>query len=251
MPASPATARSEPGGIVAELNPEARKVLDAVRAARAPSREDRERVFAALMASVAVTAVVPSVVAAKSGGLLGKLASNALWVKAAASVAVISVASVSTIAYVRHRGNATVAARPTVSVAAPSARVALPEVPVAPPAVSRVAAAAPSPVPSVERPAPAFAPARRAPDRPSAELALLRQARDARRAGQPERALELAREHEKNYPDSERWAERETLRVLALCDLGRVDAARRSAAPLQYWWSSPLRATLNASCVGK
>jgi hypothetical protein len=47
------------------------------------------------------------------------------------------------------------------------------------------------------------------------------------------------------------WAERETLRVLALCDLGRVDAARRSAASLQYLWSSPLRATLNASCVGK
>jgi hypothetical protein len=107
------------------------------------------------------------------------------------------------------------------------------------------------PAPNVERTAPAFVPARHAPDGPSAELALLRQLREARRAGQPERALEVAREHAKKYPQSERWAERETLRVLALCDLGRVDAARRSAAPLQYLWSSPLRASLNASCVGK
>jgi hypothetical protein len=106
-----------------------------------------------------------------------------------------------------------------------------------------------SALPNVEHAAPAAA--RQVPDGLSAELSLLRRAHEARRAGQPERALELAREHAKKYPHSQMWAERETLRVLALCDLGRVDAARRSAAPLEYLWSSPLRATLNASCVGK
>jgi hypothetical protein len=183
--------------------------------------------------------------------LLGKLASNALWIKAAASVAVISAASVSTIAYVRHRGNAPVGLRPAVLVAAPIARAPSPEPPLAAPAPSQVSASVPSSAPSVERAAPTIMQARRAPDGPSAEVALLRQVRDARRSGQPERALELAREHAKKYPNSERWAERESLRVLALCDLGRFDAARRTAAPLQYLWSSPVRATLNASCVGK
>jgi hypothetical protein len=228
-------------------------VLDAARDARTPSFADRERVFASLMASVAVGgAATPSVAAAKTG-LLGKLASqSALWVKAAVSVAVVSTAGVSAYAYVQHRAHPPTVAVP---VAAPVSRPAAPAVaaaPVAPdppPVLSQAAAPVVSALPNVEHAAPAAA--RQAPDGPSAELSLLRRAHEARRAGQPERALELAREHAKKYPHSQLWAERETLRVLALCDLGRVDAARRSAAPLEYLWSSPLRATLNASCVGK
>jgi hypothetical protein len=238
---------------VAELYPEARKVLDAARDARTPSFADRERVFASLMASVAVGgAATPSVAAAKAG-LLGKLASqSALWVKAAVSVAVVSTAGVSAYAYVQHR------ARPPTVVVPVAARVSRPSAPAVaaapvapdpPPILSQPAVPVASALPNVEHAAPAAA--RQVPDGLSAELSLLRRAHEARRAGQPERALELAREHAKKYPHSQMWAERETLRVLALCDLGRVDAARRSAAPLEYLWSSPLRATLNASCVGK
>jgi hypothetical protein len=236
---------------VVELYPEARKVLDAAREARTPSLADRDRIFSSLMASVAVGAVAPSAAAAKTG-LFGKIASNALWIKAAASVAVLSAASVSTFAYVRHHGQSS-AAGPA-RVAAPVS--ALPVAPVAAPLPepTHVVAPTPAPAPTVSPPTvehSAPAPSRHPTDGLSAELALLRQAHEARRAGQPERALELAREHAKKYPHSQMWAERETLRVLALCDLGRVDAARRSAASLQYLWSSPLRATLNASCVGK
>ena len=242
-----------------ELYTEARRVLDAARAARTPSREDRERVFESLMATVAVGAVAPSIavgavapsIAVAKSGFVGKVASGALWVKAAASVAVLSVASASTFAYVHRHAHAPaataarVAAPVTARVAAPVAPIAAP---VALPVPSEVAPRA-ARIPAVER----SAPARRKPvvDEPSPEIGLLRQAREARRAGQPERALELTHEQAQEYPHSQLWAERETLRVLALCDLGRVEAARRTAAPLQYLWSSPLQATLNASCVGK
>jgi hypothetical protein len=236
---------------VVELYPEARKVLDVARDARTPNDADRERVFASLMATVALGAAAPSAAAAKTG-LAGKLASNALWIKAAASVAVLSVASVSTLSYVRQKAHA-----PAPAVAAshapalPAPVVAAPPAPSAAPTPSAVAPPARSAAPSSERSTPALVPVRRPKDELSVEQTLLRQAHDARRAGQPERALELVAEHAQKYPHSKMWAERETLRVLALCDLGRVDAARRSAASLQYLWSSPLRATLNASCVGK
>jgi len=252
---------------VVELYPESRKLLETAREARTPSVEDRERVFAALMASVAVTAVAPSAAATLAAALrlgwTGKLAGNALWIKAAASVAMISAASVSTIAYVRHREAAkgTQHAPVAAMTAAPSSHEQSEPLPAPEPSIERVAPSAPpSPgvrvLPNVEHAAPASNPPLSAalshnPDSPSAELSLLRQAQAARRAGQAARALELAREHADKYPRSRLWAERETLRVLALCDLGRVDAARRSAAQLQYLWSSPLRATLNASCVGK
>ncbi len=256
---------------VVELYPEARKLLDTARSARTPSLEDRERVFAALMASVAVASVAPSAAAktaAAKTGLFGKLASNALWLKAAASVAMISAAGVSTIAYVRHR-DALRAAAAHQPVAALAQAPAPHEQPIAAPAPE------PEPMPSAHTPVLGVVPSAGAralpsPERaapvsnaplsaalahnnaaPSVELSLLRQAQAARRGGQPGRALELAHEHAEKYPHSRLWAERETLRVLALCDLGRVDAARRSAAQLQYLWSSPLRATLNASCVGK
>ncbi len=258
------------GVIVVELYPEARKLLDSARIARTPSVEDRERVFAALMASVAVTAVAPTAAAAKTAaaktGFFGKIAGNALWIKAAASVAVISAASASTVAYVRHReALKTASSHVPVAVAAsalplsiapsaqpdlePTAQVAKVEAPLVPTAVTRA-------LPTTEHAAPVSNPPLSAAlahnaEGPSVELSLLRQAQAARRAGQPGRALELAHEHAEKYPRSRLWAERETLRVLALCDLGRVDAARRSAAQLQYLWSSPLRATLNASCVGK
>ena len=239
-----------------ELHPEARKLLEAARAARSPSRADRERVFASLLASVALTAAAPAAAApsvaapsavAKSG-LLGKLASSAVWLKAAASVAVLSVASASTFAYVRHRAQPPRAvARVAAPVPAPSV-IPVPE-PALPPTPSALLTPAGTALPSSEHGAPA--PSRHAAEGPSAEAALLRRAHEARRAGQPQRVLELTDEHAEKYPDSALWAERETLRVLSLCDLGRVAAARRSAAQLQYLWSSPFRATLNASCVGK
>jgi hypothetical protein len=238
---------------VVELYPEARKVLEAARDARTPSRADRERVFASLMASVAVGGAATPMAAAAKTSLLGKLASqSALWVKAAVSVAVVSTAGVSAYAYVRHRAHPpTVAAPGAVHVSTPAglAVAAAPVVPDPPPVASEPAAPVASTLPNVGHAAPT--PARQPSDGLSAELSLLRRAHEARRAGQPERTLELVREHVKKYPHSQMWAERETLRVLALCDLGRVDAARRSAAPLEYLWSSPLRATLNASCVGK
>ena len=206
--------------------------------------------LASLLASVAVSAVsssiavspsiaVSSSIAAAKSGLVGKLAGAGLWVKAAASVAVLSVASASTFVYVRRHVPALGAARALAPLAVPQ---------LAPPVSIDVTPGAAKVSPKTQR---ALAPRSRAVDEPSPELRLLRQAHEARHAGRPERALELANEQAKRYPNSSLWSEREALRVLALCDLGRVDAARRTAAPLQYLWSSPVQATLNASCVGK
>ncbi|HEY4106141.1 MAG TPA: hypothetical protein VGM44_19715 [Polyangiaceae bacterium] len=228
-----------------ELHPESRKLLEVARDLRTPTAADRERVFASLMASVAVTSVAPA--AAAKTGLAGKFAGSALWIKAAASVAVLSAASVSTFVYVQHRARSAVthSAAPSITAVAPAA-IHSSEPAIPPPAAGEL-----SPASAKEERAQASPRHAAHVEEKSLELGMLRQARDARRAGQPQRALELTKELAEKYPRSKHWAERETLRVLALCDLGRVDAARRSAASLQYLWSSPLRATLNASCVGK
>ena len=58
----------------------------------------------------------------------------------------------------------------------------------------------------------------------AAELALIRRAR----AAKPEQALELRADHARSFPAGALSSEREALRAAALCELDRLDEARRT-----------------------
>lgn len=66
----------------------------------------------------------------------------------------------------------------------------------------------------------------RDPDPDADALALVERAEAALRDGQPERALELLREHERRFAQAPTAQEREALRVLALCAAGRETEGR-------------------------
>jgi hypothetical protein len=72
------------------------------------------------------------------------------------------------------------------------------------------------------------------------ELELVRRAQDALRNGTPERALAVATEHGRRYPDGMLSQEREVIAVHALLELGRIERARARARRLtQRHPSSP------------
>jgi hypothetical protein len=60
----------------------------------------------------------------------------------------------------------------------------------------------------------------------SDDLALIEAAEAALRAGEPVRALALLRQHEQRFADAPTAEEREALRVLSLCALGRASEGR-------------------------
>jgi hypothetical protein len=110
--------------------------------------------------------------------------------------------------------------------APPAASVSLP---LAAPEPSVSSAPAPTHVPSAARSAPA--------PNPEAELALLDEAQRAL-AGEPARALALAAEHGRRFPDGILAQEREVLAVTALARLGRIDEARARAGAFHRRWPS-------------
>jgi hypothetical protein len=61
-----------------------------------------------------------------------------------------------------------------------------------------------------------------------AELALVRPAEDALASDRPKRALRLLGEHAKRFPSGVLMQEREVLRAMALCRLGRTQEAERT-----------------------
>lgn len=99
----------------------------------------------------------------------------------------------------------------------PPVRPAAVTTPIEPPPVEQ-----PGPVPP-KRPAPKAAATTGTLE---AELALLAEMRDAA----PAKALELAKEHQRAFPRGELSVERDLLRLVALCRLGRDDEGRRALA---------------------
>jgi len=81
------------------------------------------------------------------------------------------------------------------------------------------------------------------------ERSLLQRAHVAYRAGKPARALELAREHGRQFPYSDRTVEERTLEVLSLCALGRTSEASAVAGRLRAASGSATLSGLDGSCV--
>ncbi len=84
------------------------------------------------------------------------------------------------------------------------------------------------------------------------EVALLHDAQAAWRGGRSSEALRLLDEHRSTFPRSALAYERDALRVLTLCSLGRDEQARRVGARLlERAGSSPWRRAVEQSCAGR
>jgi hypothetical protein len=229
-----------------ELRPAARSVVDIARDARTPNDAHRERAYQALLAGLGGTAAVGTTkvaAAAAKVAVKGTLA----WLKWAGPAALI--ASVGGGGYVLSLREPVHAPRP-----AQVARAA--------PVVSASSAQSPVPRANAEpeasaRRATALTPPLKPGPKPSAdalvqELSLLHQALAASRSGNASRALELAREHARRYPNSRLGIERSAIEVRSLCSLGRPAEARKVAERLRSQApSSPVSAALKDTCVGK
>ena len=231
-----------------ELRPAARELLDVARAARTPSDQHRERAYQALVAGLGGSAAVGT---AKVAAAAGKVAAKSTfaWLKWALPAALAISAGAG--GYVWTRESAPPAPAPHVAPQAP------PTEPVAVPAPvsEEPAVAAPSALPEAEiKPA---QPLPKASAKPSGdalvqELSLLHEALAASRSGNAARALELAREHARQYPASRLGIERSAIEVRSLCSLGRPAEARKVADRLRARApSSPVSAALKDTCVGK
>lgn len=238
-----------------DLSPGARELVARVRAEQAPRPGDKERVWQAIGAATAIGAGAGAgALAAKTGGWASKL----WWLAGAATVgAGVGVAALTVV----WGGNATpplavedaqeassrsrLAPRgaPTVDAGEPGA-----EQPEQEGALEEGARReASSAEPRIERPL--QAPPARKGDL-TAELELLHQAHTAWRQGEPALALQLTERHTRRFPGSQLSAERTTLRVLALCALGREEeAARVAQRQLGLRAGAPPPAALRGSCV--
>ncbi|MFT3776624.1 MAG: hypothetical protein QM820_65630 [Minicystis sp.] len=144
------------------------------------------------------------------------------------------------------------AVAPPLSVPAPRSSVD-PARPLSSPKPPAIAAAPPSAdpsPPSAASPPPAANPPRPPPDTLVAETQRLREAHGALQGGDPTRALALL--DEQAAAGAQLREERAAARILALCQLGKVDEARAAAARfLAESPRSPLADRVRASCAGR
>jgi len=254
-----------------DLTPEARALTRAVREAERPDPGARDRIRGRLLAAIgggASVGALPAAAAAKSAATAGAAtaATGAVTV-GGGSVATVTVGKVAVwLAIGLGGGTATMATGYAVQTAwrsqatesAPTAQVvAVPSVAAAPaavppqprwPAEAASAAFAAEPVDSL----PATAP-RPSSSGPSSTLAeersLVERAQLALRDGNPARALELLDQHARRYPAGLLVEERRAARVLALCRLGRLDAAKDESNRLVAETpDSPLAPRVRRSC---
>jgi len=244
------------------MNPETEAFLESVRDAEDPTLADEARVLRAVQVTVAAGAVVGSAAATakltrfgawsvsggfKGGALVGVLAIGGL---AAAHWGAAGVESAPTAAvFSTSAARPATAARPALAVrpalAAPAALpVPLASERVAPPAVTAGPALRARTTQSV-----ASAVARPASAELREELAVLARAQAALRRG--DGAAALGALDAAPPGQSQLAAERATLRILALCALGRVVEARRVAGVLERSEPGSLqRDVISRSCAG-
>jgi len=263
---------------MSELSPETKTLLSLARAGVPVAPGHRARIKAAVMANIAVAALSASTATAASTGVAGVL-------KFIGAFAVGASLGVGALVVHHQVTNSAPNAAPTVSASIPasgahpsdrapapsslqsagSASAALPQSP--PPAETRSARGSlavdttetPSEsaeLPSMRTTSVSPLPAAPLPSAPSPQFALQEEARLLREADRAMKArdwtgaLRILDEHAARFPSGTLAPERAVQRVLALCGAGRVDQARREAAPMLTGTSGPLEDRLRSSCVG-
>lgn len=266
---------------MSELGPEARSILSAGRDGDDAAPGDRARLRASVMRAIAAGGAAAGASAAGEGAAIAKAGGLSLGWKVLAGLAVLGVASGSVMVVVgdsrapgpppHEAPSIPVVAEPS---PAPSSLLAAP-----PPAASPTAAPSTDPAPAAEAlsalpaapkvPVPArhptvvSVPVAPSPDKPppdnpapppeetlAAETKRLREAHGALQSGDAKAAMALL--DEKGAAGAELRQERAAARVLALCQLGRVDEAREAGAKfLRENARSPLADRVRASCAGR
>lgn len=216
-----------------------REVLDVAREARAPTDADRERIRRLVAASIAGVAGAGVAGAGAVASAATKTWWTAAWVKGVGLAVVVATAGTSAWVATRDENAETTTARAPAEMREPE------------PPLLQLEAIEPPPLEEE-----AEAPRPRRPRRPATtsrlgeELELLHAAQAAWRGGDASGALTLVREHEARWRRSQLAQERSALRILALCDLGRVDEARRLGRRfLQSASASPSRRSVEESCA--
>lgn len=261
---------------MSELDPQARRILLAARAARSPEATDKARVrrrLAATLGGAAVAAQATQAAATASSQTVASASSTV------ASTALPTATGGATKGALGALGNLAkpvlakwiVGSTLAVGVGVGTHQLVLEQQPSTPPPSSVQPPVAPAPTeapqalpptpdpdPSTPEPSPSTTARPRRPPaaqpRPPAslatELALLQRAQQAWRAKNPTQALRVLKSHRQRFPASQLQVERDALRVLCLCEVGRVQPARRLARRLlQTAPDSPLRRTVEASCA--
>jgi len=268
-----------------DLDRDAQRILDLAAEAHAPGSEDKARVEKKLGALLGVGAVAG---AGSAATLPSAHAAHAASTASTTGTAGKTVATVNTAANVKTAGSAALkwwlssAALAT----AIAGYVALSGTPAAPVPKSKAIATAPAPVPAkppaepvIEppvappRPVAAIEAQPAPPDKPpsatptraiahskqaphastlSDELELLHRAQSAWRGDDAAAAMAALDQHRARFPRSTLRPERESLRVLALCELGKKAEAKALARKLiKQAPRSPLRVTIEESCALK
>lgn len=261
-----------------ELGKDAMALLDAARDGDEPGAADVARVRARLGAKLAIGAAAAGAAvtvaatssagsagagSASAAGAIGAGLGGAAVVGAAAPIGLgmkillvlgtATALSVGAVSYVESSGppQAPSSSAPRATARASVVATAAPSVPSLAPvaAVAAVAASASAaPQPSVVAAAPVAAPA------PASslvlELDLIREAHAAMQSGDAARALVLVDEHARRHPAGALAEEREALRVLALCRLGRAAESRAAADRfLKAFARSPHASRVRATCA--
>lgn len=192
---------------MADLKPEAQKLVQASREAFRPTEADRERVLQALL---------PRLGGAEAASVTADGALKATLLKVSAAVVGLGLAGGGL--YLALRPEPAPVGTPVVATAKPLAAPAAP----APEVIENTAPAPAQAEPAAKRtPAPS-----RSADSLAQEVAILSRASSELRAGRPAAALKALDEHQRSFPSGVLTQERTAARIQALCALGRTKEAR-------------------------
>ncbi|AKV02620.1 hypothetical protein AKJ09_09283 [Labilithrix luteola] len=263
-----------------DLGPDEQKWLDVLRSSSEPTTNDRARVRASVLATIAGGAVGTSTAAAAStaaagpgvakvGAVASAAGSTSLFtggLKVGLAVVVLAVGGGGAFVAVKRPTTVTPVAA-AASAAAPTER----EAPAAAPAELPAGMAEPQATPVGATPQPetvdrspaavsARPAARRAASTPKmtaesddidAQLVLITQAQRALERGEPNAALTALARHERDYPRGSLAPEREGLRAIASCDAKRSNGRALAERFVAANPSSPLVARIRKSCLSQ
>ena len=301
---------------MSDLTPEARALLDSAMPGLEPTADQRMRVRSAVTAQIAVGIAAGAAVAVASKGAAGAASAGVvgagaavvgaggvtagtatagaagfsatmagaslitpLFVKVAASLALVGAIGVGTATYEsarapkatpEHRAETSTVLKPSTPVAATAKAAARPRIDIpepgdpatsspspvtaaqvmpAPAPVTRFAApVTPGAAPATNPPPPVIA-ARAPASSIGAEVALLGAANAEMQGGNAPRALTLLDDHARRFPLGALTEEREAARILALCAVGRGDESREAKGRfLREHPSSPHVARVRSAC---
>lgn len=258
---------------MSDLGPEARSILDGGRDGDDPTPADRARIRGSVMRAIAAGGAATTAAAMTEAAVAAKAAQGiALGWKILAGLLITGAVGGGAALALRHEAPAAPALvtsgsppAQAASASPPPEETTPPSAPLAPasttPTVASARPASPPPErriepskepapPALEEPSPSAAVAPPTPpaDTLTDETRRLREAHGALTGGDPARALSLL--DEQAAAGAQLREERSAARILALCQLGRVDEARVAAARfLAESPRSPLADRVRASCA--